>query len=132
MMDTKTAKKQLQAAKEELEMVKVNAAESCTMDLSTVETTDWDNLLTQQAQLKAKTSRKTRDISSAPKRSHDASRVLADKSNLIGKDDNEQAPKRPRGVPPKASSRSEAGPKTPGLGEAATVQGDDTAECKQS
>ena len=126
MFDVKTTKKQLQAAREEIEVLRMNAMDNSTLDFGTVDLGSDSSQLSKVV----KPNRVPSQPKEFPKKA--ATAQLSDKTNVSSKENslNRIDQKRPGGrlqTVRTTSLQSVA----PGLGEAA-VQGDETGECNQS
>lgn len=146
MLDNKSTKKQLQLAREEVEMLRMNAADNPTMDFSTVDfggsTIDFKGavanakesisltktMTTPRATEKPGSARK----SSVKKRSFSSNTPLGDTTNSSRRSSRPPSGKKSRVDLPTSDSAIKRSRRTPGLGEATITDEENTAECKQS
>jgi chromosome segregation ATPase len=136
MLDVKTTKKQLQVAREELEMLRMNAVDNSTIDFGTVvdlgtsdtiELTDMMKPGKKDTDAENRRSRSSAD--SSKKRTVTSKGALAESTNIVDKVNCAPGTKRQRITVPDKTKRKVA---APGLGEPAVQAGDDTGDCKQS
>jgi hypothetical protein len=160
MLDNKSTKKQFHVAREEVEMLRMNAVENPTMDFSTVEfgtsdTADFSSLKANEVASKSKgaiagiaekaiVGSIKSAAASAKKRSHlSSASPLGDATNAREKRNRTPRAKKakldiPRSHKDTKKTRSPVSElkrtraRTPGLGEAAIADEESTAECKQS
>jgi len=123
MFDVKTSKKQLQAAREEIEILRMNAMDNSTLDFGTVDFGSDSSQISKAMQPGKPSSKATSEpLTKAP---------LVDKTNKGAKHIDTRSTKQQLGKLPAATATDKLRPKAPGLGEAA-IQGDETGECTQS
>lgn len=144
MVDNKSTKKQLQLAREEVEMMRMNAVDNPTMDFSTVDfgasTIDFEGSLVKSKEtisLTPKVSEKT-EIAVQPPRTtprtfsaKKRSQTPLDDATNTRKKTRPPSGKKARLDMPKSDSEVKRS-RTPGLGESAITDEENTAECKQS
>jgi hypothetical protein len=141
MLDVKILKKQLSVAREELEMLRMNAVQNPTLDFGTVnlgtsgmiEMAKSENgNTTASATSKygqgkrarnAEESRQKKVSTPVKKDLFGGNNALAERANILNKENNSTPGRKRQRV-----TRQTA----PGLGEAAVQDGDNTGECKQS
>jgi hypothetical protein len=153
MLDVKSTKKQLQVAREELEMLRMNAVENPTMDFGAVDlgksdTIELSEMVKSGQKVSSaatsnenKRSRNSADSSvpnksvttPAKKRTRASKAALVESTNKIDKENGSiPGTKRQRLVLPKSDTKSR-NVAVPGLGEAAVQDSENTGEeCKQS
>lgn len=130
MHDVKSTKKQLQAAREEIEILRMNAMDNSTLDFGTVDL--GSETSSQMSKSLSKHSRESVKGGSRPPPSSSSKKApLCDKTNARSESSQSKRPlvgRLPDSMVKRAKTTASA---APGLGEAA-IQGDETGECTQS
>lgn len=115
MFDVKTTKKQLQAAREEIEILRMNAMENSTVDFGSVDLISDSSHVT-------RASNGSNSVAKRPKAIEKSKENAPNRTELIKRGDR---------LPTETKLPVEQRVHAPGLGEAA-VTGDETGECNQS
>ena len=141
MLDVKSSKKQLQNAREEVEMLRLNAVDNQTMDFGNIDIDTTDTIeLTEMVSKEINTvksndgtNKRIRNSaeSLANKRSRTKKQPLVEITNKIDKENCAPGRNSNRAILEK-SNANRNNIATPGLGEAATHDNDNTGECTQS
>lgn len=131
MLDVKSTKKQLQTAREELEMLRMNVADSTTMDFNSVGLGGSGSVQkvcsTETSNNENKRPRTSADATPGRKRARASKAALVERTNQRDKESGTPGTKK-QWV---ALDKNRTNVAAPGLGEAA-IDGDNTGECKQS